>query len=741
MKRVELTWRIVAIWISQLSIFFVYCTEVEQYRDEIYKKPPMDTDPTAPSLTPEESMATMYLPAGFRLELVVSEPMIEEPIDIAWAGDGKMYVAEMLTYMQDVDGSNTNEPWSRISVLEDTNGDGKMDKNTVFIDSLLLPRVVLPLDDRVIVQETYSNHFWSYRDTDGDRVADEKIRIFENEKPFKGNLEHQSANLTWSIDNWMYLSKDAFRYRWEKDQLRIDTMLDAPQGQYGLTQDETGKLFYSRAGGEVVALGFQQHPTYGLLEMDRRWPDDFEEPWPIIGTPDVQGGTKRLRPDNTLNKFTGVSGQEIFLGDKLPMYGDLFVPEPVGRLIRRAKVSNIDGQIVLTNPYEKTEFMASTDPNFRPVRVATGPDGTLYVVDMYRGIIQEGNWTREGSFLRPEIVRRKLDKNIGKGRIYRIIHEDMKPNKNIPLLAKTSKELVPFLGDANGWYRMTTQKLLVLRQDATIAPELQRILFQREASISNKGKDKGIHRLHALWTLDGIKQLDKKTLLKAYKDEDPRVRSAAIRISESYLRKGDVAVFNAMKDLIGDPSIDVSIQLLLSSKAYRDKEESKVFLETIAALHPDNEVIKVSSEDLPLEIEKLKKKIALFDTETRTSVLDGYEAYKGLCAACHGKEGQGIKNLAPPLIGSERIVGDDLKTPVRILLNGMTGPVDGTEFGVMVPMNTYSDEWIADVITYVRLGLGDETRRVRHKHVKELREQHTEREAYWTIKELETLSE
>jgi len=733
--------RIMLLAIAICSMSFIQCSESKEYRDEIYQKPEMNTDPDAPSLSPEESMETIYLPTGFKLELVASEPMIEEPIDIAWDGDGKMYVAEMLTYMQDVDGSNTNEPWSRISVLEDTDGDGKMDKNTVFIDSLLLPRVVLPLDDRVIVQETYSNHFWSYRDTDGDRVADEKIRIFENDKRFRGNLEHQSANLTWSIDNWMYLSKDAFRYRWENGKMKIDTMLDAPQGQYGLTQDEIGKLYYSRAGGEVVALGFQQHPTYGLLEMDGRWPEDFEEPWPIIGTPDVQGGTKRLRADNTLNKFTAVSGQDIYLGDRLPMYGDLFVPEPVGRLIRRAKVSNVDGKMVLTNPYDKTEFIASTDPNFRPVRVATAPDGTLYIVDMYRGIIQEGNWTREGSFLRPEIIRRKLDKNIGKGRIYRVVHEDMKPYKNIPLLDKSAKELLPFLGHPNGWYRMTAQKLLVLKEEKSVAPLLKKILLDGDKS-NLKGvdvEDYGILRLHALWTLEGLQSLDKATILQSYKDADSRVRSAAIRISEPYLKSGNKEFFDAMTSLIEDPSIDVVIQLVLSAKSYQNKTAAEEFMNNALALYPDNEVVNISAVSVPLEIEKVKKKLALFDANTRRSAMRGYEAYKGLCAACHGKEGQGIKNLAPPLVGSPRIMGNDLSTSTRILLNGLSGPIDGKDYGIMVPMNTYSDEWIADVITYVRVTLGDERRRLRPNRVQELREEHKDRDKYWTLKELEAL--
>ena len=153
--------------------------------------------------------------------------------------------------------------------------------------------------------------------------------------------------------------------------------------------------------------------------------DDFNAVWPIIATPDVQGGFQRLRADSTLNHFTASCGQEIFKGDHLPedMRGDLLIAEPVGRLIRRAKVINRDGQIFLKSAYHQNEFLASTDMNFRPVNMATGPDGCLYIVDMYRGIIQESNWTREGSFLRPVIMRENLDKNFGRGRIYRLVYE------------------------------------------------------------------------------------------------------------------------------------------------------------------------------------------------------------------------------------------------------------------------------------------------------------------------------
>lgn len=722
-----------------LVLAFSQCSKTENYQDEIYEKPPLDSDPAAPSLSPEESMETMYLPKGYKLELVASEPMVEEPIDIAWDGDGKMYVAELLTYMQDIDATNENEPWSRVSVLEDTDGDGKMDKSTIFVDSLILPRIILPLDDRVIIAETYEKNFWSYRDTDGDRVADEKILLYKDTTRYKGNLEHQAANLTWNIDNWLYMSRDAFRYRWNEGKLEKDTLIDSPMGQYGLTQDEIGRMYYSRAGGEVVALGFQQHPVYGLLEMDGRWEEGFQEPWPLIGTPDVQGGKIRIRPDGTLNKFTGVAGQEIFLGDKLPAYGDLFVPEPVGRLVRRAHVKNIEGKIVLSNPYDKAEFMASTDPNFRPVRAATGPDGCLYIVDMYRGIIQEGNWTREGSYLRPEVLRRKLDKNVGKGRIYRIVHEEMEPYAPAKLLSKSSEELINYLGHANGWYRFTAQKMLVLRDDESIVPKLKSILLDNESFWSQwfSNKDFGIERLHALWTLEGMNQLDKEIVINKFEDQDARIRSAAIRISEKYLTEGDEEIFNLINKMTSDLSKDVLIQIELSSKLYKDKEAVTKLINKITAANPTNDVIMASSVIEESDMELLKRKYALTQGNIRTSIIRGYGIYKGLCANCHGDVGQGLKDIAPPLANSPRAMSKNQQIPINILLHGLEGPVGEKDYGVMISMKNNDDVWISDVLNYVRMDFGGITNRVSQSTVKKIREKFKDRDQSWTIKELE----
>ena len=163
-------------------------------------------------LAPAAAMAAIELPAGYHLELVASEPMIHEPAVVAWDGNGRMYVAEMRSYMQDIDGSGAHEPVSRISLLDDTDGDGRMDKRTVFIDELVLPRMILTLQDSIIVRETNTLDLHEYRDTDGDGVADQKTRVYEGGKR-GGNLAHQPRGLDWKIDHNLYVAYDNQRYR------------------------------------------------------------------------------------------------------------------------------------------------------------------------------------------------------------------------------------------------------------------------------------------------------------------------------------------------------------------------------------------------------------------------------------------------------------------------------------------------------------------------------------------------
>src|SRR5688572_19762466 len=747
--------------LKRWSVLFMCLTMACNYTYEIETKEPIRPEvllnPSSEYLSPEESMGTFNLPEGYRLELVASEPMLTEPVAIAWDANGRMFVAEMRTYMQDIDGSGTKEPIGRILLLEDTDNDGKMDKNTVYIDSLVLPRMILPLDDRLLVNETYTYDLWSYRDTDGDGVADEKKLLYDVDEADNRNLEHQASGLIWNVDNWIYNSRNPVRFKFKDDKILVDSLLDAPVGQWGLTYDDYGRLYYSSAGGEVAAHGFQQNPAYGSFDLEDQLMDDFDATWPIIATPDVQGGMERLRVDSTLNHFTASCGQAIFQGDHLPsdVRGDLFICEPVGRLIRRAKVINRDGQIFLKSAYDQKEFLASTDMNFRPVNMATGPDGCLYIVDMYRGIIQESNWTREGSFLRPVIKREKLDENFGRGRIYRLVYEGDKPGPRPQMLQETSAELVKHLAHPNGWWRSTAQKLILLRADKSVVPDLEKMATNNYSWIeklfsSGKSDRSAKSAVHALWTLKGLDALDRNILLKALKDEDPQVRKTAVWLSEDYLKAQDEEIFTALRALKDDVSGDVRIQLVLSLR-YNKSNEGKALLREMKERNVENKLLQALAAtslnvgNEPDFIKKLKTEIAGKSPYSRELISKGAVTFRHLCATCHGIDGKGVLNkegkmLAPPLYGSKRVGSDDRSVVIRILLHGLSGPVDGKVYpDVMPPMEANDDEWIAQVLSYVRYSFGDDASTVRDDHVKDIRDKTVGRKKYWTLSELEKL--
>lgn len=701
------------------------------YRDEIYTKPEINPDPVIKSLTPEESLKTMYIPKGYKIQLVASEPLINEPVTVVWDGNGKMYVAQMMTYMQDIDAGHENEPWSRVSILEDTDNDGVMDKSTTFVDSLVLPRIIVPLDDRVIIGETFQRNLYSYRDTNGDNIADEKILLLEDTVRDNRNLEHQDANMLWSIDNWLYVTNKTFRYRFTQNKFVRDTLPEPCVGQWGLTQDETGRLFFSRAGAEVPANGFQQHPAYGNLELPGQWDDVFMEPWPIVGTPDAQGGPRRQRDgSNTLNRFTGVAGQEIYLGDKMkPALGDLFIPEPVGRLVRRAKVRHNSGKIFLENAYDSAEFLASTDPLFRPVHATTGPDGCLYVVDMYRGIIQEGTWVGEGSYLRGVVQEKGHDKFTSRGRIYKIIHEEEEPGPRPDLLSKSGTELIDYLGHPNGWWRNTAQKLIVLKNDKSVAADLTERI---------EGNGPALERLHALWTLEGLDAINKDVIKTALKDKDPRVRAAAIRISDRYVKANDTDMIEALKPLASDADFEVLQQLILTFRI--QNHATKDVVKSIFDKYPDNELIKATAgENLNPSfdvIQGLREKYKFRGGDAAGQIVHGYSIFQEYCSTCHGKDAKGINQLAPSLIGSPRVTGD-MEVFARILLHGLEGPVDGKTYnGPMAPVAQESDEYIADIMSYVREELNG-AGTVWRGRVRGVRERTKEKTGYYTLPEIE----
>jgi mono/diheme cytochrome c family protein/glucose/arabinose dehydrogenase len=689
-------------------------------------------------LSPEESMKHIYMPKGYHLQLVASEPMISQPVAIVWDGNGVMYVAEMLTYMVNVDGTGEGSKLCTIKKLEDTNGDGVMDKATVFIDSLVLPRMMMTLDHRLLVNETNTYNIYSYEDTNGDGKADVKKLVYKNDEPDTKNLEHQKSGLIWNIDNRIYVTVDPVRYQFKNDKLVPDSLQESPRGQWGLTYDNYGRLFFSIAGSELPATNFQQNPHYGTFDIRDQYNADFLAVWPIITTPDVQGGLIRLRADSTLNHFTACNGQSIYRGDKMPLdtRGDLFIPEPVGRLIRRAKVMDVDGKITMVNAYDKQEFIASSDPNFRPVNTMTGPDGCMYIVDMYHGIIQESNWTRPNSYLRPQILRKGYEKNIGRGRIYRLVYDGMKPSKVVPhMLDETSAQLVTHLDNPNGWWRDNAQKLLVLRNDKSVVPALKTMAVSSTNQLA---------RIHALWTLNGMESLDMETFAGALKDADPQIRKTAVWMGEDMakIHPEVVDMLAAMKD---DASPDVRFQLSLTFR-FNKAPKAQETVSYLVNKYPDNIIAlsdKTFHDNIKAKADQLRAQALLAESD-RKLVSAGSLIFKQLCATCHGADGKGVsvggkEQPAPALAGNADVNGNPAKL-VRILLLGLSGPVGGKDYpDVMPALGFNTDEYIASVLSYVRSDFGNKAPTVKVNDVTRIRQQLGTRTKGFTMAELDTM--
>ena len=671
----------------------------------------VDTNPPVTPLSPEESMAKIQLPPGFHIELVASEPMVQEPVAITWDGNGRMYVAEMNTYMQDAKATGEFEPLSRIKRLEDTDGDGKMDKSTIFIDSLVLPRAILCVGDELFVNITNIQNIYSYRDTDGDGKADTKRIVFKNDVLDVRNLEHQNGGLMWNLDNWIYPTRDNFRYKYRNGMLVADTMVDNMIGQWGITSDNYGRLFYSEAGPGLPAVQIQQMPAYGSLNFQDQYSEEFTKPWPIIGTVDAQGGREALRPeDNTLSKFTSGCGQSIFRGDRLPadMVGDYFIPEPVGRIIKRGKVINREGKIYIEDAYKQKDWLASADMNFRPLNTYTGPDGCFYIVDMYHGIIQESEWTQPDSYLGKMIEQKGLYKNKGMGRIYRVVHDDFKRDATRPnMLNEPAGKLVTYLDHPNGWWRDNAQQLLIVRNDTSVVADLKKIASGQQGLLKNAPGP--LARIHALWTLEGLDKIDQATLLKSFNDPDAQVRKTAVWISEKFIRQNDHAFIEKLSLLQNDASADVRIQLYLSLRTNKTGRAQSMVKDLLAA-NKNNAMMQYSNTTF-LEAQKTKeeeiRRTKNLSAADRELVNNGQVIFKQLCATCHGPDGKGItiggtEMPAPPLAGSPRVKGDKILL-TQLLFYGLKGPVDGKTYKDMMPgMGANDDKWIASVLSYIR---------------------------------------
>ena len=398
--------------------------------------------------------------------------------------------------------------------------------------------------------------------------------------------------------------------------------------------------------------------------------------------------------------------------------------------------------IYLKNAYREDEFITTSDMNFRPVNTYTGPDGCLYIVDMYRGIIQEATWVQPGMPIYDQVKSKKLDRNIRRGRIYRLVHEKTERGPKPAMLDETSAKLVTYLQHPNGWWRDNAQKELIVRNDLSVVPALKQLL-------QNNSSATEISRLHALWTIDGLDAIDKQTAIAALRDKSPQIRKAGIRLSEKYLQMKDAEVIKALLLMQDDSSNEVVTQLALSLHSFRDTMMEKV-VSNILLKHKNSKLISGVKDMFARneEMAKFGSRLVALDEPARKLVTRGSVIFNSLCSSCHGPRGEGLPAaMAPPLIGKFKLI-ENKEGVIRILLNGLKGPVDGKTYpDVMMPMKSYNDEWIASVLSYVRFDLCMQSFPnmpsdylnwviVRPDEVKKIRSQHSDRQEHWTWDEL-----
>ena len=546
---------------------------------------PKELIPPAPVLSPEDALKAFKLEPGFRIELVAAEPLIHDPVAMSFDANGRIWVVEMRGYMQTIDGKGENEKVGSIAILEDTDGDGKMDKRTVFLDGLVMPRAICVLGEGALISEPPNLYYW--KDTNGDGKADEKILVandYAKQSDYatlgpKANPEHASNGLMWALDNWIYSADHTTRFRFVDGEFKREPTNF--RGQWGISQDDYGRIVYNSNSDQfrmdmVPSQYLTRNPFYREAVGVNVDPIKNQSTYPARVTPGVNRGyqTNTLK-DGKLAKFTAACGPVIYRGDNFPKdyYGNAFVCEPSANLIKRNILTDKDGVVTGKQAYDDREFLASVDERFRPVNAYNGPDGALYIVDLHRGLIQHRIFLT--SYLRAQTEDRNLQAPIGLGRIYRVANAN-KPLTKAPKLAKAEPAtLVKTLSTGNGWQRDTAQRLLVERAPAAAVAELKAMALKGENPLG---------RLHALWTLDGMRQLDVNTVMAVLeKEKDPKVLAAGIRLSEQFFAAEEKEqVLAELVKLSTRKQGDVQLQLGLTLGQLRDEVAEKALV-TIAS--------------------------------------------------------------------------------------------------------------------------------------------------------------
>lgn len=521
---------------------------------------PAELIPDSPVLSPAEALKSFSLVPGFEIQLVAAEPLIQSPVAMEFDHEGQLWVVEMSGYMPNPDGKGEDRKVGSIVTLSDTDGDGTMDSRVVFLGGLQMPRALCLVDDGVLIAEPPNLLFC--RDTNGDGVSDTR-EVVDDNYGSQVNPEHTANGLMKAMDNWIYSANHDIRYRRQNGKWLKEGTIS--RGQWGMSQDNFGRLYYNSNSDQLRVDLFpsaylERNPNAGRLSGASYRTTADQTVWPGRVNPGVNRGyqSQTLRDENhTLATYTAASGPVIYRGANFPsgFLNNGFIPEPSANFIRRNILTEIHGTISAENAYFQSEFLTSTDERFRPVNLYNGPEGALYIVDFYRGLIQHRIYLT--SYLRKQIEERGLDNPVDCGRIYRVIASGTPLPAFRPLSKNRPAQLVRALGNRNGWVRDAAQRLLVELGERAPLDAIQSAAVNQSSPLG---------RLHALWTLHGLDALDEAILKQSLMDPDAKVRSVSVRMSETFFRSGGErsSMFPHVMARQSDPAFEPKIQLAFS---------------------------------------------------------------------------------------------------------------------------------------------------------------------------------
>ena len=550
-----------------------------------------------PPRSPSESLAALHPRPGFVAALMAAEPLVTSPVAIAFGPDRRLWVAEMFDYPTGIEGDFA--AGGRVRVLLDDDGDGTPDRSEVFLDDLPFPTGVTPWRDGVLVCSAPDILF--ARDTDGDHRADEVTKLFSGFATH--NYQARVNSLEYGLDGWVYGSCGLFGgeitchatgevvslgkrdFRIDPDRGRLEPVAGA--SQQGRVRSDAGDWFGSNSEVlllhyplDAAALGRNPHLAPPRLSVAPSMPDDGGL-FPIAKT-------VLFKLSGPAGRATAACGLGLYRDDRLGsgFTGNAFTCEPVNNLVHRRVLAprGVLFEAARAAGEESREFLASTDPWFRPVQATTGPDGGLWVVDMYRYVIEHPIWI-------PEEVLATLDPRAGadRGRLYRVLPEDVEPRRWPRLTDLDPAGLAAALDSENGWQRDMAQQLLLWRKATAATPALADIVERSPRPVA---------RMQAVCTLDRLGTLDTRLLLAALRDAAAMVRRQAVRIASGRLDEPSLlAAVAAMAggDLTqadGDPAVRLQVAYALGAS---DSPQAGDALATLLVAHADDPLLAAAA--------------------------------------------------------------------------------------------------------------------------------------------------